>query len=133
MSPTRNAEADTRIEKKTKTRRRELSPHRRAMIEGMHLAKLSSREIARLMQIPNSTVRETIKRIPLRSNGQSLPRSGRPPKIDRAAERNILRYCRQNAKVTYAQIKRELALDCDHRTIARLLKKHGIKNQASSS
>ena len=93
----------------------------------MHLASISKCKISKLTQIPKSTVHETIQLIPTRPKGNSLKRSGRPPKLDKVLKRNVIRYCRQNVKATYAQVKQELGLDCSVKTIARIVKKQGIK------
>ena len=120
--------ANARVLKKRKTSRKELSPHKRSMIEGMHVASIPPCEISRLTEIPYTTVQSTLQLLPSRSKRQSLPRSGRPSKLTKVLKRNIIRYCRQNPKATYATVKRELALDCSHMTIARIVKKQGIKN-----
>jgi len=120
--------ANACVLKNQKTSKKELSPHKRSMIEGMHLASIPTCEISRLTSIPESTIRSTLKLLPSRVKGKSLPRSGRPSKLDRVIKRNIIWYCRQNPKATYATVIRELALDCSHDTIACIVKKEGIKS-----
>lgn len=119
--------ANARVFKKSQTPKKDLSPHKRSVIKGMYLASLRNCEIARLTKTPESTVWSTIRLIPSRPKGKSRHRSGRPPKIDRVTKQNIIRYCQHNVKTTYARVKQELALDCSHRTIARIVKKQGIK------
>jgi len=119
--------ANARILKQKKTSKKELPPHKRAVVEGMHLASISNWEISRLTQTPKSTVRSTLKLLPVRPKGSSLPRSGCPSKLDKPTKRNIIRFCRQNAKATYTQVRQELSLECSDRTIAHLIKKQGIK------
>ena len=126
-TPLNPRSANARVFKKKKPSRKELSPHKRAVIEGMYLASISKCKISRLTQIPESTVRETIQLLPTRPKGSSLQRSGHPPKLDKVLKRNIIRYVHQNVKATYAQVKQELELDCSKKTIARIVRKQGIK------
>ena len=126
-TPLSSKSANARIFKKRKTSRKELSPHKRAVIEGMHLASISKCKISQLTWVPETTVRETIQLIPARSKGTSLKRSGRPPKLDKVLKQNVIRYCRQNVKATYAQVKQELVLDSSEKTIACIVQKQGIR------
>jgi len=119
--------ANARVLKKPKTSRKELSPHKCAIIKGMHLASTPNCEISRLTKTPESTVRATLKLLPARPKGRSRPRSGRPPKLNKVTKRNIIRFVRENVKATYAQVKLELSLDCSEQTIATVVKKMGIK------
>jgi hypothetical protein len=106
--------ANARVLRKNKTSRKELSPHKRSLIEGMYLASIPNCDISRLTQTPESTVRSTVQLLSTRPKGNSLLRSGRPSKIDRVIKRNIIRYCRQNVKATYAKVKQELDLNCSY-------------------
>jgi hypothetical protein len=119
--------ANARVQKQQKTSKKELSPHKHIVIEGMYLASISNSKILRLTEIPESTVWSTIKLFSTRLKGHSLPRSSCPPKLDRVTKRNIIRFVRQNVKTTYAQVRQKLSLNCSDRMIARIVRKQGIK------
>ena len=120
--------ANACVLKNQKTSKKELSPHKHSMIEGMHLASISTCEISRLTSTPESTIQSTFKLLPSRVKEKSLPRSGRPSKLNKVIKHNIIPYCRQNPKATYATVIRELALDYSHNTIVCIIKKEGIKS-----
>jgi hypothetical protein len=120
--------ANARVLKKKKTFRKELSPHKCSIIEGMHLASISNYKISHLTQMPESIVQSTIQLLSSRLKRKSLPRSDHPFIVNKVIKCNIIRYCRKNPKATYATVKRELALDCSFRTIIPILKKQEIKN-----
>ena len=118
---------NARVQKKTKTSKIELSPHKRSVIEGMHRAGCSIQRISELENTPCATVYDTLKNFSTRPKGHSLPRSGRPPTLTRANKRAIIRFCRKNVKATYAEVKHELQLSCSISTICRVVRKQGIQ------
>ena len=97
------------------------------MIEGLRKAGCSLSEIADIENTPKSTIQDTCALIDARPKGESLPRSGRPSVVNRVEERSIIRFVRQNVRATYAEIKRQTSVTCSHRTISRIIAKHGIK------
>jgi transposase len=119
--------ANPRVQKKSKTSKIELSPHKRSVIEGLHKAGCSVKDIVEIEKMPRSTIRDTLKLLTARPKGQSLPRSGRPSTLTRVEKRAIIHFCRENVKATYSEVKQQLQLSCSHRTIARIVRKQGIK------
>jgi transposase len=106
----------------------ELSTSLRQRVAGAHDCKVAKSSIARLFEIPRSTVRNTIKLDPLRIDQESLPRSGRPRLVTDRDERYILRFVRQKPKATYPQIQRDVPTTYSRSTIYRILKDAGITN-----
>jgi transposase len=118
---------NARDQKKSNTFRIELSPHKCSVIEELHKAGCSVKDIMEIENTPRSTVRDTLKFLNARPKGQSLPRSGRPSILTRVEKHAIIRFCCENVKATYAEVKQELQLNCSLITIHRIVKKQGIK------
>ena len=61
-----------------RVQKKELTPYKRGQIVGA--AKLGGKpaKIAKVLKTTLSTVRTTLRRASIRTNGESLPRSGRP-------------------------------------------------------
>lgn len=57
----------------------------------------------------------------------SKPKSGRPRKLNREQEGNLIKYIQDNPKKRYPQIKKETGLNISPRTINRRANEHGIK------
>jgi transposase len=119
--------ANACVQKKSKTSGIELSPHKRFVIKGLHKTGCSVKSISEIENMPRSMVRDTIKFLNARPKGHSLSHSGRPPTLTRAEKRSIIRFCRENVKVTYLEVKQELQLSCSLSTIRRIVRKLRIK------
>ncbi len=104
----------------------ELSPFDRGQIIATRREGGSWNYIADKFKIARSTIRSTVSANPLRTQGHSLKRSGRPPKWNVRDERRILKYARANPKHTWAEIMTALALPFSKRTYQRIVKKHHI-------
>jgi hypothetical protein len=89
---------NARVQKKSKTPRLELSPHKRSVIEGLHKAGCSVKSISEIEKTPCSTIRDTLKFLDTRPKGHSLPRSGRPPTFTKVEKRSIIYFVCQNVK-----------------------------------
>jgi len=59
-------------------RGKELTPHMRGQIEGMHKSGKTNSEIARALHQNVKMVASTLRLTPLRSDGISRPRPGQP-------------------------------------------------------
>ena len=108
--------------------RQELSPQLRTGIVAYKDAGLSAAEIARRTNLPSSTIKTTLERVPKRSNQQSKPRAGSPPILTPYARRLILRLVRAILKIKYSEICIQTRLEVSKSTFYRLLKKEGTKN-----
>ncbi|KAI9766738.1 MAG: hypothetical protein M1840_006382 [Geoglossum simile] len=126
-TPLGPASANARVQKKNKTSRLELSPHKRSVIEGLHKAGCFAQRISEIEDTLHSTVCDTVKLLNTRPKGHSLPRSGRPPILTKVEKRSIIRFVHENVKATYAQVKQQLQLNCSYDTIRRIVRKLGIK------
>jgi transposase len=126
-TPLGSKSANLRVQKKKKTSKIELSPHKRSVIEGLHKAGCSVKDIVEIENMPRSTICDTVKLFTARPKGQSLPRSGRPPTLTRVEKHAIIHFCRENVKATYSEVKQQLQLSCSLRTVARVVRKQGIK------
>ena len=107
---------------------RELTPYKRGQIEGIHAAGISPSQITTLLNISRDTVKTTIIRASLRTNGASQPRSGRPRIRTPRNERLILRTLRANPTITYAQLCEQTGLKFSRSTFTKLLKEYGISH-----
>jgi transposase len=119
--------ANSRVHKKSKTSKIELSPHKHSVIEGLHKAGCSIKDIVEIEKGSRSTVRDTLKLLATRPKGQSLPRSRRPSTLTRVEKCAIIRFCYENVKATYSEVKQKLQLSCSLRTIGHIVRKQGIK------
>jgi transposase len=106
----------------------ELSVWDRAQISAYKAIGLSNEQIGGRVFCSPSTVQTTLRLNPLRNNGKTRPRSGRPSTLSRTDRRNILRIIRRNPKMTYAILKLEARVEVSRTTIYRLFKEKGITN-----
>lgn len=109
-------------------RGKELTPYQRAIIEGAACAGASIAELSEAHNIPKSTIKDTIKQAPLRHEGYSQPRPGRPQKTSEADKRLILRIVRKDPSLTYKQLREATRLEISHDIFYRILKAAGITN-----
>jgi len=86
-------------------KRRELTPYERGQIIGAAKCGVKPSAICIELSLSRCTVRTTINSKPLRKNGESQPRSGRPRTYSERDERLLLRVVRQFPKCTYAQLR----------------------------
>ena len=75
-----------------------------------------------------TTVFNTLTQNPLRKEGNSLSRSGRPPILNRVQKRNILYIIRTNSKITYTALKSTTDVNVHINTLSRMFKNEDIKN-----
>jgi transposase len=108
--------------------KQELTPWHRSEIQTYRNMGLTNEHISRLAFSTPSTVATTLNLNTLRTNGKSLPRSGRPPALSIRDRRLILRIIRCNLKLTYAALKVEAGVDVLKSTLYRMLKDEGITN-----
>ena len=106
----------------------ELSSYLRGKIERSHELGQGRTRISRSLEIPSSTVQYTLEQNPLRIDGESLPRAGRPKKYTEKDARRVVRFVRIHPKSTYREIKHNLHLYLSHDTFGRILADAGIKN-----
>jgi len=109
-------------------KRKELSPYVRGKIIGARLASATPTQMSQQLNLHDSTIRTTIKRDPLRNNGESQPRPGQPKTYTDRDVRNLVRHVRINPKDTYAQVRRALGFTFCDNTIKAMLKPLGITN-----
>ena len=108
-------------------RRQPVTPFTRGYIEKGAANGESTSSLSREHGMHESTVRRTLKLNPLRVDGVTQPRSGRPPIACPRAIRRLLRLVRHEPTLTYAQVKTRLIISWFHDTIMRILDKYGIK------
>ena len=97
------AELDTNI-----TPRKDLSPFVRGIIVGQALEGRKPARIAKELNIPDSTVRDTIEKTLLRNDGFSKPRSGRPDKYSERFKRRLVLFIRKEPKSSMARIRKAM-------------------------
>lgn len=103
-------------------KRKELTPFLRGKILGRHEVGESAYTISQALGIPRRTVRDTIDKKDIRSEGKSKERSGQPHKLTQRAIRRIFRVIKEEPFITYRQLRDKLDLDCSPSTILRALK-----------
>jgi len=107
----------------------ELSSETRSAIIAKVEAGCTHKELAAEFTCSTRTIRRTINRWKNHNTTNSLPRSGRPEKLNRREKRAILRAARRAPKIQYARLQEETDTTYVHRrTIYRLLKKRGLRN-----
>src|SRR5436190_17398945 len=89
---------------------KDLIPYQRDLIIGKFECGLTPTKVAADLDIPVSTIRDTIKFHPEHRDGQSKARSGRPRISTQIDVQNVLRLIRRLPKITYDSIRRELQL-----------------------
>ncbi len=109
-------------------RRTELTPYQRGVIIGAHSAGASPGRISKLSNLPDSTVRTTLKKAAEREDGQSRPRSGRPAMLSARDTRHLIRIARVNPRISYKELKIQAGLACSRTTIYRALKSYELIN-----
>ena len=85
----------------------ELTPYKRGQIQALKKIGLSESQIAERFRIGKSTVNYTLQQDTPRLDGQTLPRSGRPPLLTPGDLRLLLRHVRLNPTATYREILRQ--------------------------
>lgn len=78
MAPERRVPGEISVN--ARVRGHELSPEERSKVFGRALAGQKAADIARAEQLPTSTVHDTIKKAPQRTQNKSARRVGRPKK-----------------------------------------------------
>jgi transposase len=105
----------------------EYTPRNRGQFCALSFVGLRQSEIASLAQIPRTSIQYTLAKTQLRTNDETLPRSGRPSILSARNKRSILRLIRRNPKICWKNLLQELNIDCSKSTIQRFLKEQGIK------
>lgn len=116
-----------------KKKRSELSPYTRGLIVGHREAGASLRYISKTLNIPVSTVQNTIKKESSRVDGVSKPRSGRPTKLSERDVRMLISRVRSNPSISYNELASGMPDNISKSTIYRNLKKHGITNRPAKN
>jgi len=107
---------------------KELTPYLRGRIEGMKESGKTVRQIAEAVHLKVSTVKTTLRRLLLRSEGISRPRSGRPYITDARTNRRLLFIVKRNPDATYAKIREDLGVKVSDSTIYRILQNFHIEH-----
>lgn len=109
-------------------KRKELTPYKRAQVITNSLCGLTPVQISRDLNIPDSTVRDTILNHVHQPSGVSKPRTGRPKCYTIRDERVLLRYARQLPFSTYDELLTETGLKISRTTVKTILRTNGISN-----
>ncbi len=111
-----------------KTPRKELSLLAKGEISGQAKLGLTPTQIARSLDVPPSTVRSVLGRLQTTPSGVNKSRSGRPLSITPRAARVLLRQLRSEPKITWRQLKTNIGIDLDARTLNATLRAHEISH-----
>jgi transposase len=107
-------------------KKKELTPYKRGLIVGAKIAGRSEAEISECLNVPDGIVRTTIVRAAERIDGQSKPRSGRPPCLSDREEQILIRYIRTHPKDEFKQIKEGTGLQISNGTIKNICRRYRI-------
>jgi transposase len=116
------------IDRNIQGRGPELSPYERGKIEGARIAGMSPREIELHLDRSRSAVRGTIALEISRSNGESLPRTGRPIIYTDRDNRTMLRNLRLHPKSTFQERRDDTGLKMSNSTIKNLARLYGLQH-----
>jgi transposase len=105
--------------------RKELTPYIRGQIIGRHHSGISKSQISRDLQIPRTTVIETIQRESQLIDGKTTPRSGRPKSYTERDSRHILTIIKADPFVTYSTIRERTGLEVSRFTFLRIIQESG--------
>jgi transposase len=86
----------------------ELSESTRKSIIQLHRDGLGYRKISSVLNIPISTVCDTVRRWKAFHLSTSLPRSGRPTKISDRTARSLIRKVQNNPRLTRSELQKDL-------------------------
>jgi transposase len=101
---------------------------RTKLVELKKVAGWSYKQIhAAYPSIPINTIKTTISRESKRIDNQSMPRSGRPRKLDEADRDRILEAIHGNPRATYEDLLAEVDNKVKKDSIRRLLTIEGLK------
>ena len=90
-------------------KRKELSPYMCGRIIGEYEKGARPAEISKVLQIADSTIRDTISLDPLRDEGYSKPPSGRLEKYSEGFKRNLVHFVRKEPKASIAQLYKSIS------------------------
>ena len=104
----------------------ELSPYERGRIIGAKIAGMTPRQIELTMKHSRGAVRGTIALEILRTNGNSLPRPGRPKLYHPRDQRAMLRNIRSYPKLTFQQRREDTGLTMSNTYIKKIASENGL-------
>ena len=110
-----------------RTARHEHSPARKNRFIGRVLAHQKIEEAADAENIPLDTAKKILHKFRETGTAASLPRAGRPKKIDTRGERNIVRNAVTSRRKVLNDISNETAHHPSVTTVRRILQKHGYR------
>lgn len=73
------------------------------------------------------TIKLWVNRFKTTGKVDELPKSGQPKKLSIVQESNLIKFIKDNPKMRYPKVKRELGLRISPRSINRIANKNGIK------
>ncbi|XP_041641204.1 aminoacyl tRNA synthase complex-interacting multifunctional protein 1-like isoform X2 [Cheilinus undulatus] len=114
----------------------ELSEFQRGTIVGCHMSKKSTREISRLLDLPQSTVSTVIRKWKNGGITTALPRSGRPQKLKEEDRQVLEKVALENRLPSVESITTEFqtasGVIVSTRTVRRELSEMGFRGRTSS-
>ncbi|RFU28321.1 hypothetical protein B7463_g7998, partial [Scytalidium lignicola] len=105
---------------------KDLSPYIRGKIIGKAEEGKKIAHIAKELNVPDSTVRDTIKKEQLRTDGKSNPKPGRPDKYSERFKRRLIAFVRKEPKSSMAKIRKHMEVKISNKAITRILDSVGI-------
>jgi transposase len=107
------------------TTNNELSPYLRGLIIGKYDAGVTITQISQILEIPSSTVFNTIQRNSKRNDGKSSSRSGRPKSYTERDKRHIIQLIKRDPFINYQDIRERTGLNISSTTFLTILKESG--------
>jgi len=105
---------------------KDLSPYIRGKIIAKYKDGIKPAQIAKQLNIPDSTIRDTISKDIVRNEGVSRARPGRPDKYSERFKRNLISFVRKEPKASIAKIRKHMQSKISNGCITKILKATGM-------
>ena len=113
---------------RNKVRGPETDPYTRGKMAGLYIAGMSQRQIVDVMKRGRDSARGAIALDILNTNGNSLPRPGRPRLYSDRDRRTILRNLRAFPKITFQQRREDTGLTMSNSYIKNIARENSLKH-----
>jgi hypothetical protein len=107
------------------TKEKELTPYSRGFIIGESYCGVKPSQISRNLQIPRSTVVDSIQQNSKQNDGKSIPRSGRPKSYTERDKRHIIQLIKRDPFIKYDDIRERTGLSISSTTFLSILRNSG--------
>jgi transposase len=107
------------------TKEKELKPYSRGLIIGEYYSGVKASQISRNLQIPRSTVADSIQQNSKQNNGESSPQPGRPKSYIERDKQHIIQLIKRDPFIKYDNICQRTGLNISSTTFLSILQNSG--------